>query len=211
MEFRSILNMVCFCYIVIINLFSQNDSFTMPLFDYNHSSLYLSFIFFLSLCAYACSTSQKSSSENTNAPVARTVEYDTVYVQREAFSTLSETERLKRKYFGTESSDDNIQNTTLDVNPEIVGGPKEELHKVGYPPFLRSKRISGKSVVEFVISPEGQATNIKIIESLHPTLDKSITNALATIKFTPGKIGNKAVPVLVEMPFTFKINHDRGF
>lgn len=186
----------------------------MLLFNHKHISFhfFLLFLFSISLLVYACGTTQNSSKNNNNAPVALAAEYDTVYVQRDALSALSETERLKRKYFGTASNDSETNdNTPLDVAPEIVGGPKELLEKVGYPSFLRSKGISGKSVVEFVISPEGEATNIKIIESLHPALDKKIIKALMTTTFKPGKINNKAVPVLVETPFTFKLDQTRGF
>ena len=159
----------------------------------------------LSLYIIACGTqnSSKLGSENGNGKhVVEPASYDTIYVQREALTKDSETERLKRKYFGAKSTSNN--NAVLDVQPQIIGEPKELLDKIGYPPSLRKKGVSGKSVVEFVISPEGKATNIKILESLHPILDKKIINALLDTQFKPGMINNEAVPTLVEMPFTLR-------
>ena len=162
----------------------------------------------LNFYVIACGTQNNSnvrSGNNNRDDVVKPTSYDTIYVHREAFKKDSETERLKRKYFGDKST--TPRNEVLDEQPQIIGGPKKLLNKVGYPPGLRSREISGKSVVEFVISPKGEATNIKIIESLHPILDKEIVNALLDIQFKPGLINGNPVPVLTEMPFTFRLDN----
>ena len=160
----------------------------------------------LSFYVIACGTQNNSKVESGNdneGDAVRPASYDTIYVYREAFKKGSKKEWLKRKYFGDKSTANS--NEVLDEPLEIIGGSGKLLNKVGYPPRLRVKGISGKSVVEFVISPEGEATNIKIIESLHPILDEKIVVALLNTQFKPGLLNGNPVPVLTELPFLFRL------
>ena len=55
-----------------------------------------------------------------------------------------------------------------------------------------------------VISPEGQITDIKVLQT-HPAFEKSVRDALAAWRFKPHLVNGKPASVYTVLRFTFKI------
>lgn len=76
-----------------------------------------------------------------------------------------------------------------------------------YPDMLRSGRVSGEVLAQFVVDTNGRALpeTFKPIKSTHDLFTQSVKTALPEMRFTPATIGGKPVRQLVQMPFQFTI------
>jgi peptide/nickel transport system substrate-binding protein len=73
-----------------------------------------------------------------------------------------------------------------------------------YPEVAKSLGLSGTVYLQLWIDEKGNVTNVTLIKSVHPILDKvAVTNA-RKLKFSPAKQGNKAVAVPLSFPVRFK-------
>ena len=77
-----------------------------------------------------------------------------------------------------------------------------------YPDMLRSARMSGDLLVQFVVDTSGRALpeTFKVIKSTHELFTQSVRSALPNMRFAPATIGGKPVRQLVQMPFQFSIS-----
>ena len=96
--------------------------------------------------------------------------------------------------------------------PEFEGGQealmKFLVHNIRYPEAAVEQELQGKVFVEFVVYPNGELGQYKILRGVHPLLDKE---ALRVVKLTlgkwkPGKQNGKAVPVRFRLPVVFKLS-----
>jgi TonB family protein len=55
-----------------------------------------------------------------------------------------------------------------------------------YPPFARARRIEGVVVLDAVIRENGTVSDVTVIRSAHPFLDRAAMDALRQWRFTPG-------------------------
>ena len=72
-----------------------------------------------------------------------------------------------------------------------------------YPEAARRARIEGTVVLEFTIGIDGQATDIKVIQSLGFGCDEASIKTIKEARFIPAKRNNVAVPVRVRLPIRF--------
>lgn len=92
--------------------------------------------------------------------------------------------------------------------PEYPGGAAEMskffVANIKYPEAAREMGIQGKVYVEFVVSPEGDVTDIKIVRGLSADCDKE---AIRVVKMMPkwraGMQNGVAVPVKMTLPISF--------
>lgn len=92
--------------------------------------------------------------------------------------------------------------------PEYPGGAAEMnkfmISNIKYPEMAKEMGIQGKVYVEFVISAEGEVTEVKIARGLSAECDKE---ALRVVKLMPkwraGMQNGKAVPVKMTLPVSF--------
>ena len=77
-----------------------------------------------------------------------------------------------------------------------------------YPDMLRSGRISGEVLAQFVVDTNGHALpeTFKVIKSTHDLFSQSVKVAVPDMRFAPATIGGKPVRQLVQMPFQFTIS-----
>jgi tetratricopeptide (TPR) repeat protein len=77
---------------------------------------------------------------------------------------------------------------------------------VCYPTECIKLRVQGTEVVEFVVTPEGTLTAFYVINSLSPEIDAHVISLLKKTSgmWTPGKIGNREVPMRTEVSIVFK-------
>ncbi len=75
-----------------------------------------------------------------------------------------------------------------------------------YPQQARKEKIQGRVYVKFLINKNGKVEQTKILQKIHPALDKE---ALRVVKkmpcWQPGRQNGKAVGVWYTIPITFKL------
>src|SRR5690606_11928823 len=76
-----------------------------------------------------------------------------------------------------------------------------------YPDALRSQRLEGGVHVRLVVGSNGRVEmeSVTILDATHPAFAESVRAVLARLRFTPARVGRKAVRQVVEIPFGFKL------
>lgn len=104
-------------------------------------------------------------------------------------------------------------NVTADTLPEFIGG-KEAYDQflsenLKYPLIAYENKEQGRVVVRFVVESNGKITRAHILKSVSPTLDAEVLRFVNSMPdWLPGKIGEKCVAVMQNIPFTFKYSAD---
>lgn len=99
-----------------------------------------------------------------------------------------------------------------DVNAFIVveEEPKpvnmgEVQKSIGYPQVARDAGISGNVVVRVLVGKDGTYTRHRVLNGVHPVLEKAVEKELPRLRFTPAIQGGKPIPFWVNIPFVFKL------
>ena len=81
------------------------------------------------------------------------------------------------------------------------------LHKaIRYPAIAEENGIQGRVVCTFVVERDGGITDVKVVRSVDPSLDKEAVRVLKAMpKWIPGKQNGSAVRVKFTLPVTFKL------
>jgi periplasmic protein TonB len=93
--------------------------------------------------------------------------------------------------------------SVVEEKPDRLAGPQPT-----YPEMLRQAGIQGRVVVQVVIDTTGKAepSTLRIIQSPNPGFNEVVKNSVLHTLFRPGRVHGRAVKVLVELPFDFKIH-----
>ena len=77
-----------------------------------------------------------------------------------------------------------------------------------YPNSMRESGMTGRVVVQFVVGANGrvEAGSIKILESTNSAFAAAVREVLPRHRFSPAKIGGRAVRQIVQQPFVFRLN-----
>ncbi len=75
-----------------------------------------------------------------------------------------------------------------------------------YTPEALAERVEGMVVLSVVVTPEGTATEFKVVKSLDKGLDAQAIQAVRQWKFEPGRKSGKPVPVLATIETTFLLD-----
>jgi TonB family protein len=69
------------------------------------------------------------------------------------------------------------------------------------PPSLRGFTIERKTVVEMVVDATGKPSDLKVVQSINPVMDKNVLAAVSQYRFVPGTLDGAptAVPVNLEV------------
>ena len=110
--------------------------------------------------------------------------------------------------------EDNIVYTTANVQqqPEFPGG-EAALYKwlndhVQYPASAAEEGVSGRVIVEFVISKTGSIENARVVRGRHPALDKEALRVVKSMpKWNPGRNNGQPVKVTYHLPVTFRLQN----
>src|SRR5574341_1875246 len=89
-----------------------------------------------------------------------------------------------------------------DAGPELLSGPLPV-----YPELLRQAGVQGQVVLEAVVDTTGrvQTASISVVSATHPEFVAPARQALVATLFRPARVGGRAVPMLVRVPFDFTI------
>ena len=105
--------------------------------------------------------------------------------------------------------DDKIYETVdqMPGYPNGMAGIMQYLSEnVRYPATAQENGVQGRVMVRFVINTDGSVTNVKVIRSVDPDLDKEAVRVVSSMtKWRPGKLNGKAVRVAYTLPITFRL------
>lgn len=94
--------------------------------------------------------------------------------------------------------------------PQFPGGPSalfEYLSKnIRYPVVAEENGVQGRVIVTFVVERDGSITDVKVIKSVDPSLDKEAQRVVKSMPhWIPGKQNGSAVRVKYTVPVTFRL------
>lgn len=95
----------------------------------------------------------------------------------------------------------------FDFQVEEPAQPTKESGAPRYPSILRTAGVEGEVLAQFVVGTDGRVEmeSFKVVRTSHALFEQSVRDALASMRFTPAKVGGKAVRQLVQQPFVFQL------
>ncbi len=77
---------------------------------------------------------------------------------------------------------------------------------VKYPVVAQENGVQGRVVVSFVVERDGSITDVNVMKSVDPSLDREATRVVSSMpKWIPGKQNGSAVRVKYRLPVTFRL------
>ena len=77
---------------------------------------------------------------------------------------------------------------------------------IKYPVVAEENGIQGRVIATFVVERDGSITDVKVVKSVDPSLDKEAIRVLKSMpKWIPGKQNGQAVRVKYTVPVTFRL------
>lgn len=91
----------------------------------------------------------------------------------------------------------------VDKKPKLLPGQQP----VPYPAALQERGVQGAVIARFVLDENGRAVmaTFKEVKSDDPLFTAAVRATLACYRFAPGTLRGKPVPVVVQMPFVFRV------
>ncbi len=122
-------------------------------------------------------------------------------------------EILKAKEVIAQPEPKEEENKVFDVveqMPEFPGGQAalmEYLSKnVKYPVVAQENGVQGRVVVSFVVERDGSVTDVQVVKSVDPSLDREAVRVISSMpKWIPGKQNGQAVRVKYNVPVSFRL------
>lgn len=97
--------------------------------------------------------------------------------------------------------------TVVDEMPEMIGGPQALYGKISYPRTAIRSGVEGRVFIQFVVDKEGNVRDPKVLRDIGGGCGDAAIEAVADVKFTPGRLNGEAVNVQYSMPVTFKLEN----
>ena len=130
--------------------------------------------------------------------------------------TLALEETVVVTYGGTTEKQEDVQSNNdqkvvlVEKMPQFPGGDealmKYILGSLKYPISAKSNKIEGKVVCSYVVNSAGRVTDVKVISSVDPELDKEAKRVVENMPdWIPGKQNEKNVSMKYTIPINFKI------
>ena len=106
-----------------------------------------------------------------------------------------------------------VENKIFDVveqMPSFPGGNaalmKYLSENVKYPVVAQENGVQGRVVVSFVVEKDGHITDVKVVRSVDPSLDKEAARVVRSMpSWIPGKQNGSAVRVKYNVPVSFRL------
>ena len=98
----------------------------------------------------------------------------------------------------------------VDEPPSFPGGDAAQIaflsNNLKYPAVAMEQGIQGRVVTQFVVDKDGSITDVKVVRSLDPMLDKEAVRLVKSMpKWTPGKLNGSPVRVKYILPISFRL------
>lgn len=106
-----------------------------------------------------------------------------------------------------------VENKVFDVveqMPSFPGGPaalmKYLADNIKYPVVAQENGVQGRVVVSFVVERDGSISDVQVVRSVDPSLDKEAQRVVRSMpKWIPGKQNGSAVRVKYNVPVSFRL------
>lgn len=100
--------------------------------------------------------------------------------------------------------------TFAEVMPSFPGGNDEMFkyinQETAYPNHARENGIEGRVMLSFIVQPNGEITNIKVLQGIGFGCDAEAMRVVSEMpKWNPGMQNGKTLPVQLNLPFYFKL------
>ena len=94
--------------------------------------------------------------------------------------------------------------------PSFPGGPSALMQylnsNIKYPVIAEENGVQGRVVCTFVVEKDGSITDVRVVKSVDPSLDKEAMRVVKGMpKWIPGKQNGSAVRVKYTVPVTFRL------
>ena len=126
--------------------------------------------------------------------------------------TLAEIAQYKKDVVLESRSPDGkkITLTRIDKMPEFPGGLDSLMKFLGssihYPSDAKDAGIEGMVYVTFIVGVDGEISNIKIVNSVYPSIDREVLRVVSTMpKWKPGVSYGRKVKVQYNLPVNFRL------
>ena len=126
----------------------------------------------------------------------------------------AEGEVLKAKEVIAEPEPPKVEETkvfdVVEEMPQFPGGQAALLEylakNIKYPVVAEENGVQGRVIVTFVVERDGSITDVKVVKSVDPSLDKEATRVVKSMpKWQPGKQNGSAVRVKYTVPVQFRL------
>jgi TonB family protein len=109
---------------------------------------------------------------------------------------------------------ENLKPTAFDKVDEMPVPPggmdgwiKHMTENLKYPQTARDKKIEGMVVLTFIVKEDGSVSDVEILRGIGAGCDEEGKRVVEiSPKWTPGKIGGKAVNTRMTLPINFKLS-----
>lgn len=100
--------------------------------------------------------------------------------------------------------------TSVEQMPQYPGGDSELMKFISsnlkYPTIAAENGIEGRAVIRFVVTKEGNISEVQVVRSLDPSCDKEAIRVVKMMpKWVPGKQNGRNVPVYYTLPVLFRL------
>lgn len=105
---------------------------------------------------------------------------------------------------------DALDQEIVDQLPEFPGGAtalmKWLTQNLKYPHSARMRKVQGRVVTQFIVNADGTLSDLKIVQSADPALDREALRVLRTMPaWKAGQTDNKPCRTMVCIPIVFKL------
>ena len=99
-----------------------------------------------------------------------------------------------------------VEEKVFDVVEQMPQFPGGDAALFEYPTIAEENGVQGRVIVTFVVERDGSITDVKVVKSVDPSLDKEASRVVAGMpKWIPGKQNGSAVRVKYTVPVTFRL------
>lgn len=125
-------------------------------------------------------------------------------------STTVEQSKEKMAQSSEKQTTDDTVHDVVEQMPEYPGGTSAMLtflkNNLHYPDYAVQNNIEGRVIVNFIVEKDGSISNVSVIRSVDPLLDKEACRVVKAMpRWSPGKLDGQAVRVKDSVPVTFKL------
>jgi len=156
--------------------------------------------------ANAMQTQTSSTAQGTTTQVEDTSEISRLRQETETLRRqLQAVPQTKNKAGGQGGQGPVLSISELDVKPKAMfqAFPK-------YPDLERRAGVPGKAVLEFIIQPNGELSEVKALDASSESFGAAAVEAVRRWRFEPGRKGGAAVSVRMKVPIIFNISEDNA-
>lgn len=145
--------------------------------------------------------------EDSKETIDQTSEYaDLVDDKEESQSEDSSNETAMNENY-LDSDESSIYDRVEEM-PEFPGGTQALINylktNIIFPKIAEEEGAQGEAVVSFVVERDGSITEVKLLKTVHPAIDKEVVRVVRSMpKWNPGLQDGKGVRVRYTMPVKF--------